>query len=225
MVLVFEKIEMVFKVKGNALKTTTTIMATMTYNGNKTYDAEFTNWFNNWFTEIEEEMNWDCNISYVSDQQKEEIFLAYQDGLTENKKLLRTEKENEIVQEIDLKLWDTRQEFHIRLEEFREKNNFSNLGDATEDLLFEALFKNDEGKIEEIAKMQEKCKQASIRDGEDEQACSYQKQNGEDIELIIEHIDIKVDYIDEWFEKHNFSVKDLLKITSFATKKLNKLLK
>ena len=50
-------------------------MATMTYNGNKTYDAEFTNWFNNWFTEIEEEMNWDCNISYVSDQQKEEIFL------------------------------------------------------------------------------------------------------------------------------------------------------
>ena len=204
--------------------TTRTIMATMTYNGNKTYDAEFTNWFNNWFTEIEEEMNWDCNISYVSDQQKEEIFLAYQDGLTDNKKLLRTEKEDEIVQEIDLKLWDTRQEFHIRLEEFREKNNFSNLGDATEDLLFEALFKNDEGKIEEIAKMQEKLKQASILDGEDEEACSYQKQNGEDIELIIEHIDIKVDYIDEWFEKHNFSVKDLLKITSFATKKLNKIL-
>ena len=48
-------------------------MATMTYNGNKTYDAEFTNWFNNWFTEIEEEMDWECNISYVSDQQKEEI--------------------------------------------------------------------------------------------------------------------------------------------------------
>jgi hypothetical protein len=207
--------------------TTRSIMATEvhTYNGNKTYDAEFTNWFNNWFTEIEEEMDWECNISYVSDQQKEEIFLAYQDGLTDNKKLLRTEKEDEIVQEIDLKLWDTRQEFHIRLEEFREKNNFSNLGDAIEDLFFEALFKNDEGKIEEIAKMQEKLKQASILDGEDEEACSYQKQNGEDIELINEPVkEIEEDYIDEWFKKHNFTVKDLLKITSFATKKLNKIL-
>jgi hypothetical protein len=46
----------------------------------------------------------------------------------------------------------------------------------------ERMGKNDEGKIEEIAKMQEKLKQASILDGEDEEACSYQKQNGKDID-------------------------------------------
>ena len=208
--------------------TTTTrrsIMATMTYNGNKTYDAEFTNWFNNWFTEIAEEMDWECNISYVSDQQKEEIFLAYQDGLTDSMKLLRNGKEDEIVQEIDLKLWDTRQEFHIRLEEFREKYNFADLGTFTEDLLFEALFKDDEDKIHDIAKMQEEYKQACIRDGEDEKTCSFQKQNEEDIELIYEQVkEIQLDYIDEWFKKHNFSVKDLLKITSLATKKLDTIL-
>jgi len=200
-------------------------MATMTYNGNKTYDAEFTNWFNNWFTKVAEEMDWEleCKSPYVSDQQKEEIFLAYQEGLTDNKKLLCRGKEDEIVRTIDLKLWETRQEFPDRLEEFKEKYNFSNLEEFTEDLIFQALFKNDEGKIEDIAK---KIKQDCIHDVQLHASAPplVLEQNKEDIELINEHIDSKVDYIDEWFKKHNFSVKELLKITLLATKKLDKML-
>lgn len=205
-------------------------MATMTYNGNKIYDAEFTNWFNNWFNEVAEEMDWklECKLSYVSegkssyvsDQQKEEIFLAYQEGLTDNMKLLRKGKEDEIVRTIDLKLYKTRQEFLDRLEEFKEKYNFSNLDDLTVGLIFQALFKNDEGKIEDIAK---KIKQDCIHDVQ-LHASAPPLVLGEDIELINEHIDSKVDYIDEWFKKHNFSVKELLKITLLATKKLDKML-
>ena len=210
------------------LSTTTkkSIMPIMTYKYDyRNYDAEFTNWFNNWFTKIAEDMDWECNISYVSDQQKEQLFLAFQDGLTDSMKLLRSEEEDEIVGEIDLKLWDTTQEFPYRLEEFREKYNFADLGTFTEDLLFEAFFKNDEDKIQDIAKMHEKFKQDCIRDGEDEKTCSFQKQNEEDIELIYEQVkEIQLDYIDEWFKKHNFTVKELLKITSLTTKELDKIL-
>jgi hypothetical protein len=80
------------------------------------------------------------------------------------------------------------------LEEFKRKYNIADIDDYTKDLLFEAFFKDDEDKIQniaKIAKMQEKLKPE------------------------IEH-----DYINEWFEQHDFSVKDLLKITSLATKKL-----
>ena len=134
-------------------------MATMTYNGNKTYDAEFTNWFNNWFSKTAANKNWKCDVSYVSDQEKEKLFVAFY-----NMKVLERNIANCIVQ----KLSDKTHEFPNRLEEFKRKYNIADLDDYTKDLLFEALFKNDEGKIEEIAKMQEKLKQASILDGEDE---------------------------------------------------------
>lgn len=206
-----------------------------TYNGNKIYDAEFTNWFNNWFNEVAEEMDWklECKLSYVSegkssyvsDQQKEEIFLAYQEGLTDNMKLLRKGKEDEIVRTIDLKLYETRQEFADRLEEFKEKYNFSNLDDLTQGLIFQALFKNDEGKIEDIAKkIKEDDEDVQLHTSAPKRCSNGCCVLGEDIELINEHIDSKVDYIDEWFKKHNFSVKELLKITLLATKKLDKML-
>lgn len=161
-------------------------MDTMTYNGNKSYDAGFPDWFNNWFTKTAAKKNWKCDVSYVSDQEKEKLFKAFYS--------MRVLQQN-IANCIDEKLsFKTHHEFPNRLEEFKRKYNIADIDDYTKDLLFEAFFKDDEDKIQniaKIAKMQEKFKPE------------------------IEH-----DYINEWFEQHDFSVKDLLKITSLATKKL-----
>ena len=86
-----------------------------TYNGNKTYDAEFNDWFYKWFDKIAEEIDWEIIYpSFISDQQKEQLFLAFQQGLTENlNSNLFSEKEHAIVQEIDLKLRKKIQEFRL----------------------------------------------------------------------------------------------------------------
>ncbi len=185
-----KKLKWIYTNNYYATTTTRTNMDTLTqtYKGNKTYDAVFTNWFNNWFSKTAANKNWKCDVSYVSDQEKEKLFVAFY-----NMKVLERNIVNCIVQ----KLSDKTHEFPNRLEEFKRKYNIADLDDhdnVTKNLLFEAFFKDDEDKIQniaKIAKMQEKLKQE------------------------IEHDDI-----DEWFEQHDFSVKDLLKITSLATKKL-----
>ena len=125
-----------------------------TYNGNKTYDAEFNDWFYKWFDKIAEEIDWEIIYpSFISDQQKEQLFLAFQQGLTENlNSNLFSEKEHAIVQEIDLKLRKKIQEFPDWLDEFGEKYNFTDIGDFMEELLFGAFFENDQHTIHNIVK-------------------------------------------------------------------------
>lgn len=125
-----------------------------TYNENKTYDAEFNDWFYKWFDKIAEEMDWEIIYpSFISDQQKEQLFLAFQQGLTESlNSNLFSEKEQAIVQEIDLKLRKKIQEFPDWLDEFGEKYNFTDIGDFMEELLFGAFFENDQDTIQNIVK-------------------------------------------------------------------------
>jgi hypothetical protein len=146
---------------------------TETYYGNKTYEAEFTGWFNYWLAETSEYMGWDINASYVSDQQKERIYKVFQKGFNDDVTLWGDTQE-EIIQELEAKLWEKQQDFPAWLRNFRKKYNFAPLGSVTEDLLFEAYFKDDEDKIQDIAKETEKFKQWSIRDGEDVQLCSFE---------------------------------------------------
>ena len=146
---------------------------TDTYYGNKTYEAGFVGWFNYWLAETSEYMGWDINASYVSDQQKERIYKVFQKGFNDDVTLWGDTQE-EIIQELEAKLWEKQQDFPAWLRNFRKKYNFAPLGDVTEDLLFEAYFKDDEDKILNIAKETEKLKQWSIREGEDIQSCSFE---------------------------------------------------
>lgn len=146
---------------------------TDTYYGKKTYEAGFTGWFNYWLAETSEYMGWDINASYVSDQQKERIYKVFQKGFNDDVTLWGDTQE-EIIQELEVKLWEKQQDFPAWLRNFRKKYNFAPLGDYTEDLLFEAYFKDDEDKIQDIAKETEKFKQRSINEGEDIQSCSFE---------------------------------------------------
>ena len=198
-----------------------------TYCGNKIYDDDFTSWFNNW---IEEKTYNDYEYGFeswhVSDEQKEELFLAYKyhdESIMEN-----------ISQDVEVKIYLKNKDFPNWLKEFRRKNNFAEnlIGGSSSDMLFEAYFKDDDNMIQQITEQIKKFKEHSINELKEEKIkeldfeeleeekikeLDFEERNNEDNNWLQKDMNA---IIKNWFELQVFSPKDLTQIIDLANKRL-----